>query len=60
MLATPKQQANLYGFGKTTKRLRKGVEAANNAGVDLYPGLLPGRRQEALEEMEAGKMPEYV
>lgn len=35
MLATLKQQANLYGFGKTTKRLRKGVEAANNAGVDL-------------------------
>ena len=26
-----------YGFGKTTKRLRKGVEAANNAGVeDVY------------------------
>ena len=26
MLATLKQQANLYGFGKTTKRLRKGLD----------------------------------
>lgn len=59
MLATLKQQANLYGFGKTTKRLRKGVEAANNAGVDLtWDYYLAAVRK--LEEMEAGKMPEYV
>ena len=59
MLATLKQQANLYGFGKTTKRLRKGVEAANNAGVDLtWDYYLAAVKK--LEEMEAGKMPEYV
>ena len=59
MLATLKQQANLYGFGKTTKRLRKGLEAANNAGVDLtWDYYLAAVRK--LEEMEAGKMPEHV
>ena len=59
MLATLKQQANTYGFGKTTKRLIKGVEAANNAGVDLtWDYYLAAVKK--LEEMEAGKMPEYV
>ena len=59
MLAALKQQANIYGFGKTTKRLRKGLEAANNAGVDLtWDYYLAAVRK--LDEMQAGKMPAHV
>ena len=54
-----RDRANIYGFGKTTKRLRKGLEAANNAGVDLtWDYYLAAVRK--LDEMQAGKMPAHV
>lgn len=59
MLATLKEQANVYGYNKTLKRLRKGVEAANNAGAPLsWDYYLAAVRK--LEEMEAGKIQAQV
>lgn len=59
MLATLKEQANEYGYNKTLKRLRKGVEAANNAGAPLsWDYYLAAVKK--LEEMEAGKIQAQV